>query len=68
MKKDRQYLIKWQKIVNRDLGMPVGEGDELRVTTPLWEASFSLTTSDNYRQTFLQQTALVQHASFGANN
>lgn len=53
-----------KQIVNRDLGMPVGAGDELRVTTPLWEASFALTASDNYRQTFLQQTASVQHASF----
>lgn len=51
-------------LFNRDLGMPVTSDSDLRVTTPVWEASFALTVADGYRQSFLQQTASVQHANF----
>lgn len=52
-------LYNWSGKVDgkKDAGVVVNSEKELRVTTPVWSAGFSLSEKDNYRISFLEKLA-----------
>jgi hypothetical protein len=57
---------KGRLVVQSDEGVPLSDHSELKVTTPVWEASFAL--SVDFRQTFLAQIANLQAQSLWSDN